>query len=351
MTTHYDSRVAPWQVGEDDIPSAGAFEDTARFLLRFAILAPSGHNTQPWKFAVRAPDVLVFADPARRLPVADPDDRELTISLGAAAMNLRVAAARAGFAADVLAADAADPAHTVDGGPVARIRLSEAGAPDPALAALFPALTARRTWRLAMEDRPLAAAAAAALAGLTALGGASLQVVVDEAQRAALEALIHEGDLARMSDKAFRRELAHWMRPAHSHADDGLAGDSLGLSPFASDLAAWSTKAFDMGKSIAAKDVTLAHESAALVVVFAPDEPAALLDAGQLMERYVLTAALHGAACSFFNLPVEVPEIRGKIGRLLGAAQLPQLLFRLGYPTGADLKPSARRPLEDVLRD
>ena len=345
MTADYDPRVAPWQVGEDDIPSAGAFEDTARFLLRFAILAPSGHNTQPWKFAVRAPEVLVFADPARRLPVADPDDRELTISLGAAAMNLRAAAARAGFVANVLAEGA------VDGGPVARIRLSKAGDPDPALAALFPAITARRTWRLAMEDRPLADAAAAALAGLTALGGASLQVVADEAQRAALEALIHEGDLARMSDKAFRRELAHWMRPAHSHAVDGLAGDALGLSPFASDLAAWSTKAFDMGKSIAAKDVALAHESAALVVVFAPDEPAALLDAGQLMERYVLAAALHGAACSFFNLPVEAPDIRGKIRKLLGAAQLPQLLFRLGYPTGADLKPSARRPLEDVLMD
>jgi nitroreductase len=345
MTADYDPRVAPWQVGEDDIPSAGAFEDTARFLLRFAILAPSGHNTQPWKFAVRAPDVLVFADPARRLPVADPDDRELTISLGAAAMNLRAAAARAGFVANVLAEGA------VDGGPVARIRLSKAGDPDPALAALFPAITARRTWRLAMEDRPLADAAAAALAGLTALGGASLQVVADEAQRAALEALIHEGDLARMSDKAFRRELAHWMRPAHSHADDGLAGDALGLSSFASILAAWSTKTFDMGKSMAAKDVALSRESAALVVVLSADEPAALLDAGQLMERYVLTAALHGVACSFFNLPVEAPEIRGKIGKLLGAAQLPQVLFRLGYPTGADLKPSARRPLEDVLMD
>jgi len=345
MTTHYDPRVAPWQVGEDDIPSAGAFEVTARVLLRFAILAPSGHNTQPWKFAVRAPDVLVFADPARRLPVADPDDRELTVSLGAAAMNLRVAAARARFAADVAAADGAD------GGPVARIHLSRAGAPDPALAALFPAITARRTWRLAMEDRALADAAAAALAGLAALGGASLQVVADEAQRAALEALIHEGDLARMSDKAFRKELAHWMRPAHTHADDGLAGDALGLSPFASNLAAWSTRAFDMGKSIAAKDVALAHESAALVVVFSADEPAALLDAGQLMERYVLTAALHGVACSFFNLPVEVPDLRGRIQELLGAAQLPQLLFRFGYPTGADLKSSARRPLEDVLID
>ena len=84
---------------------------------------------------------------------------------------------------------------------------------------------------------------------------------------------------------------------------------------------------------------------------FAADVVAADGADGGPVARIHLTAALHGAACSFFNLPVEAPEISGKIGKLLGAAQFPQLFFRLGYPTGADLKPSARRPLEDVLID
>ena len=335
----WDPRHDPWLVDADDFPATGTFAQQAGFLLRGAILAPSGHNTQPWRFTIDEPCVVVAADPGRRLPVADPDDRELTMSLGAAVTNLRVAAARFGLSADLAPAD----------GAAARVRLGGAEA-DPALAALFPALTARRTWRLEMDDRPLEGPAAAALTGLRTFGGAESVVVTDDARRRALTDLIHDGDLARMSDTAFRRELAHWMRPAHTKADDGLAGDSLGLSAFASGLAAWTTRKLDMGRSVAARDVALAERSAALVVVLAGDAPQSLLDAGQLLETLLLRAALHGVAASFFNLPVEVPEIRARMKEMLGAILLPQLLLRVGYPAGdGQLRPSARRPLEDCL--
>jgi len=52
----------------------------ARALLDAAILAPSSHNTQPWRFAVRERTIDLYADRTRALPVNDPDDRELTIS-------------------------------------------------------------------------------------------------------------------------------------------------------------------------------------------------------------------------------------------------------------------------------
>lgn len=339
-----DPRRDPWLTAEAGPPAGADFDETAAFLLGCAVLAPSGHNTQPWRFAVREPDILVYPDPGRRLPVADPDDRELTMSLGAAVMNLRVAAAAAGLGAAVSAGTGRGDDHA------ARVTVTRSGGADEQLAALFPAVARRRTWRLPMDHRPLAPDVAGALGGVTALGSASLAVVTDAERRRALEDLIHEGDLTRMSDKAFRKELAHWMRPAGTHAADGLAGDSLGLSAFASDLAAWSTRAFDMGKSVAAKDVELARGSAALVVVTADDVPGSLLDAGQLAERFILTATLRGAACSFFNLPVEAPALRQRIGGLLASQRPPQLLFRVGYPTGdLQLKPSPRRPLAECL--
>ena len=68
-----------------------SFGDAARVLLRFAVLAPSGHNTQPWRFAIRGLEFLVCAHPERRLPVADPKDRELmTNRLAASFFNLPV---------------------------------------------------------------------------------------------------------------------------------------------------------------------------------------------------------------------------------------------------------------------
>jgi hypothetical protein len=51
--------------------------------LRYAILAPSIHNTQPWSFRIENNNTIeLYADRKRALPVLDPIGRELTISCG-----------------------------------------------------------------------------------------------------------------------------------------------------------------------------------------------------------------------------------------------------------------------------
>ncbi|HEY3344819.1 MAG TPA: nitroreductase family protein, partial [Anaerolineaceae bacterium] len=62
-------------------------------IIRYACLAPSGHNAQPWKFQIQGDTIRLTADDQRRLPVVDPADRELYISLGCALENLQIAAA------------------------------------------------------------------------------------------------------------------------------------------------------------------------------------------------------------------------------------------------------------------
>jgi hypothetical protein len=43
----------PWDVRETDFPIAGTSAEKLRFLLNYAVLAPSGHNSQPWLFIDR----------------------------------------------------------------------------------------------------------------------------------------------------------------------------------------------------------------------------------------------------------------------------------------------------------
>jgi hypothetical protein len=52
-----------------------------RELVRSATLAASGHNTQPWIFAITESAIEIRPDYTRRLPAVDPNDRELWISL------------------------------------------------------------------------------------------------------------------------------------------------------------------------------------------------------------------------------------------------------------------------------
>ncbi len=48
----YDPRITPWQINERDSPREGNSAEKLQFLLQYTILAPSSHNTQPWKFSV-----------------------------------------------------------------------------------------------------------------------------------------------------------------------------------------------------------------------------------------------------------------------------------------------------------
>ena len=75
------------------------------FLVSKATKAPSGHNTQPWRFRQNGSAVEIHPDFDRRLPVVDPDDRELFVSLGCATENLCLAAQTKGYKSAVSVGD------------------------------------------------------------------------------------------------------------------------------------------------------------------------------------------------------------------------------------------------------
>ena len=58
----------------------------------YASKAPSGHNTQPWKFHITDSTITVLPNLDVALPVVDKNNRELFISLGCATENLCIAA-------------------------------------------------------------------------------------------------------------------------------------------------------------------------------------------------------------------------------------------------------------------
>jgi hypothetical protein len=86
----YDDQVK--RVWEHPLKTGGNVNSQLVEIVRYAMLVPSGHNTQPWKFALKDNTVRMLPDLMRRLAIVDPDDRELYISLGCALENLVIAA-------------------------------------------------------------------------------------------------------------------------------------------------------------------------------------------------------------------------------------------------------------------
>ena len=70
-------------------------------LVRYATLAASSHNTQPWKFRLAANSLTVIPDFSRRTPIVDPDDHHLFASLGCAVENIVQAAPELGLTPSV----------------------------------------------------------------------------------------------------------------------------------------------------------------------------------------------------------------------------------------------------------
>lgn len=338
-----DILLANWAEAIDALPLSGSPRQKALAAVRLAVLAPSSHNTQPWLFAVGDSGVSLFMDRTRALPVADPDDRELTISCGAALYQLRLALAFAGVASRVVRMpDPEEPDL------LARVEFIGEHQPSEGERELFCQIPARRTSRFPFEARPLSSTLVGELGRAAAAEGAWLVVVEDEEDKGWLADLIATADRRQMADKRFRRELAAWTRPNTSHRRDGIPGSGLGLGTLASVGAPIVLRTFDLGEGRAARDRELALGSPALAVLGSRDDSAPeLVRAGEALARTLLLARASGVFASYLNQPIEVEDLRPEVERLVRAPGRAQLILRLGY--GRPVPPTPRRPVEEVL--
>jgi nitroreductase len=332
----------PWKTSEEDFPRSGQAEERLHFLLNYAVLAPSGHNTQPWLFKVSHGVVELHADRTRCLPVVDPEDRALVISCGAALFFLRVAIRHFGQADEVRTFPNPD-----DPDLLAEVRL---GAPYEATAEehqLFEAIRERRTNRSPFQEREIPQEVLDALEAAAREEGAWLRIVQDGATKNAVADLVAEGDRAQWSDRRFRRELAAWMHPNRTRSRDGMPGYAFGFGEIMSLAGPLVMRTFDMGAGRAAQDRQLAEGSPVLAVLGTEtDTPIEWLSAGQALGRVLLRARAEGVYASYLNQPIEVPELRPRLRDVVGASGLPQLLLRMGYGPGVRLTP--RRPVTEV---
>lgn len=305
-------------------------------LVRQAALAPSSHNTQPWRFRIAGDAIDLFADRTRALPVNDPDDRELVISCGAALLNLRVGAASLGRETRLTLLP--DPA---DADWLARLELGGPAAVSAGDAALAAWIEHRRTYRRRFAPREVGAEVLERLVAAAKSEGAALRPFADEASRQAVTALVAEGDEMQWASPSWRRELAMWMHPRRM-------GDGLTVPDLVGPVAQFVVRTFDMGGGVGARDRDLAAASPVLATIVTPsDNLRDWLQAGQALQRLLLTACREGLQASYLNQPIEVAPLRPKLQRLAGDG-VPQILMRLGYP--ADELPAApRRPLADVI--
>ncbi len=334
---------AAWDIQEYQFPEHGSEAERLAFAARYAVLAPSSHNTQPWRFQIRDDAVELSADRTRALTAIDPVGRELVISCGAALFHLRMALRHFGYEA---------PAEllpeSANSDLLARVTLGAWRAPTREEDELFHAIITRRTYRKRFEPIVVPPELIAAMQREAALGGARLHVISDEHMKAQLADLIAQADCIQFADKSFRRELAAWVRDNFSPARDGIPGYALGLNEATAVAEPMIVRGFDVGRLQASWDHNLADAAPVLVVLgTVGDTTEDWIKAGQAMARVLLRACANGVYASFLSQPIEVAELRPRVREALGMEEIPQLLLRMGYATQG--RPTPRRTVEEVV--
>lgn len=333
-----------WSVSELDYPQTTA-EEQLRFLLRYAVLAPSSHNAQPWKFRVRGDEVDVMADRTRALEVLDPEHRELVISVGAALFHLRVAMRYFGREPLVAVMPNVEEPDLV-----AVVKMGQEWERTLEDEMLFRAIPERHTNRLAVDERALPGALLLAMKDSARVERAWLRSVDDPGQRAGVAELIAEGDRRLFENRDYRRELVEWMRPNDEAARDGVPGFAYGIPELVAPMGARLVEMFNSGRLRGFRDRRVAMNAPALVVLgTAQDAPKSWLAAGQALGRVLLQAAARGVWACHLNQPIQLADLRDSLRQVLGLDGYPHLVLRLGH--GDPIPHTPRRPLEDVLVD
>ena len=319
-----------------------AIHETFRRSVVRATLAPSIHNTQPWRFVLRPGVLDVYADRSRQLLVLDPTGRQLHLSVGCAVFNARVSLAASGTNPAVRRLP--DPAQLTL---LASIDVGDEAA-DRELAVLDPVIGLRQTNRRRFASGEVPPEVVNTLVSAAEREGAILDPVDLEDDRMALARLVQRADSLEIFDAAYRAELRAWTTTDPDRRDgvralvvphvDGTAGDDIPIRDFDSQ-----------GKGGLPAETRSGRDQCLLILGTTSDRPEAWLRAGAALERVWLEATRAGYVASLFSQPVEVAMIRAQLRSDLRLSMQPHMVIRVGR---APVTPaSRRRHVADVLDD
>lgn len=311
------------------------------FLISQAVKAPSGHNTQPWRFEVGERHIVIRPDYTKTLKVVDPDHRELFVSLGCAVENLCIAASVKGYFTEVLTDE--------EGNIAVNLTAGDATQPNP----LFDQLDVRQTNRSIYNGRCLDAETEHLLNRVPLDSGVGMHLYARGTEPfGSIADFIVQGNTRQLHDPAFLQELQGWMRYNKKHQD--RTNDGLSYAVFgAPNLPVWVVK------PIMKQALTPAHQnkgdvkkiqSSSHFVVFTTQKNRIVdwINLGRSLERFLLTATAAGVAHAYMNQPAEIQDLAMKMADVLKLTErFPVLVLRLGY--SGPVAYSKRKPIREVM--
>ncbi len=313
-----------------------------RKMIEYAVKAPSGHNTQPWKFKIGNDQIEILPDLSKELPIVDANHRELFISLGCAAENLCIAASAFNYTSEV----------NINNDGIITIKLKKSNMVTSNV--LFNEIEKRQTNRNIYENRMIPD------------DSLSLYISAIEPEKNihiyswkkdspifdTLKQAVMKGNILQMDDSNFKIELKSWMRFNKKHSEatkDGLSYAVFGAPNLPSFISKPAMSSYLNSKKQNKGDMRKIESSSHFILFTTKNNSKnEWIQLGMYLERFLLKTTQSGIANAHMNQPCEIEELKAVLKEILPInGEEPQLLLRIGY--GKPAPYSKRKSIDNII--
>lgn len=311
------------------------------FMIEQAIKAPSGHNTQPWLFRVNNGNIQILPNYDKSLPVVDPDNRELFISLGCAVENLLIAASQKEY----------DTNLNISEEGIITIYLKKDHIVEPNV--LFDQIAIRQTNRSIYNERIISSDTIRLLENVFEASSVKAYFYKNgTSQFNSIADYVIAGNVLQMQDKAFTDELKSWMRFNKKHQNatkDGLSYAVFGAPNLPRFIVKPIMSGYLNDKTQNKGDRKKIASSSHFILLTTTDNAQdKWIQLGIIMERFLLKTTELGIVHAYMNQPNEVNELSDEMTETLNIqGEYPVILLRIGY--GEKMPYSKRKDIKEVI--
>lgn len=328
----------------DRPPDCGLMEsDEMSAVAEFAALAPSVHNTQPWRFVGGSETFEVHLDPERALPFLDPEHRQMHLSCGAAIEFARLGIRSLGRACTVrLLPRSSDPTL------VAKLVIGSAEPVSPSEQRLIDAVARRYTDRGPYTDEPVSRDVLQLLREAAAERHCWLRVIDQPDLRLSVIRLLAAAESAECSEADYRDELAKWRRTVPS--EDGIPAtdaDMWDAQHRVSDVPLRDFEGRDRHPHPGDGLPPTVERDTVVLLGTDRDDPVSWLRAGRALSDVLLVLTDADLASQPLGPVLDLPTTRAQLRRELGLVGHPQMLLRVGHGQRGPV--THRRAVNDVF--
>ncbi len=341
MLYYKKTNYSAWNIDSSLFTKADSNIEKLRFFAQYAILAPSGHNSQPWELCFNDDKLTIRINESRHLSIDGSGllSVEPWISIGTFIESLSLAALGYGYLLNIsLLPNNYDVAHiNIEGH-------------RPCRTSILEAITTRVSNRNPFATTPVDAKI---LKTLVSSNVEEIRTTI-VTQKNDIKFVAEQTGVAIqsiMSNPNYREELSKWVRTNQTRKYDGMPGFTHGFNNAQSLISKAAVKHIPNHGPQADKSSSLINTSGALIIVEClSDSHESFINSGRMYSHICTVANEEGFATSALGAAVLDPKTRKLVSERFDIKNRPVYILRIGKAT-LPASHSPRWPLSKIIAD